>query len=340
MEGQAMNLRNLGPHTNILLSIPTRRELVKEAARDPSTTQVKEVQNEQQQYHWTSCPISHQPLISPVVSDSFGVLYNKAAVLESLIEASKSTEGALNTINNGEIEFRIRSLRDVVEVIFQAEGEDEPRKPGMRSTSKWVCPVTKKMLGPGVKAVYLVPCGHAFLESVIKEMPGESCLQVGQSVLWLNPINSFQCNESYTPDNVIPILPVSAAEKERLKRRVSRLKQDGLTHSLKKAIIGGKKRKKNPKISETKYPEQNLDAKRTQIGSAERDVSAIQKNIRNEETASLTAKVLAEEQDRNKRRKHGVNENLKSLFSTNDDTNDRRTDFMTRGFSIPAGAKR
>ena len=60
--------------------------------------------------------------------------------------------------------------------------------------------------------------------------------------------------------------------------------------------------------------------------------------IKNAATASLTAKVLAEEQERTKRRKMEPNENLKSLFSSGN-AKHKDGDFMTRGFSIPAGAK-
>lgn len=115
----------------------------------------------------------------PIVSDSSGVLYNKASVLEFLIEAGKSLEGAVEPDNDEAVKFRVRSLRDVVEVRFQLEGDNEAGRPGSGSRLMWVCPITKKILGPGVKAVYLVPCGHAFLESAIKEMPGENCLQAG-----------------------------------------------------------------------------------------------------------------------------------------------------------------
>ena len=114
----------------------------------------------------------------PIVSDSSGVLYNKSSILESLIEAATSPEKAVEAENDEAFKLRVRSLRDVVDVKFQLGEDSEPEKPGMVSRSKWVCPITKKILGPGVKAVYLVPCGHAFLESVIKEMPGEDCLQV------------------------------------------------------------------------------------------------------------------------------------------------------------------
>lgn len=62
--------------------------------------------------------------------------------------------------------------------------------------------------------------------------------------------------------------------------------------------------------------------------------------IRNEGTASLTAKVLAEQDDRNKRRKMVPNENLRTLFSSSDRKAGKQSDFMTRGFAIPAEAKR
>ena len=60
--------------------------------------------------------------------------------------------------------------------------------------------------------------------------------------------------------------------------------------------------------------------------------------IKNAATASLTAKVLLDEEERKKRQKLGMNDNLKSLFSADGTAKD--TNFMTRGYSIPAGAKR
>ena len=148
-------------------SIPTRRELVKEGARDLTTTQVKEIQTEQQEYYWTTCAASHEPLSVPIVSDALGTLYNKDAVINALLAAGRDDKVDLKARGEA-FKDRLRSLRDVVEVKFGTDVENK----------KWVCPVTSKVLGPGVKAMYLVPCGHAFAESVIKEMPGECCLQV------------------------------------------------------------------------------------------------------------------------------------------------------------------
>lgn len=149
----------------------------------------------------------------------------------------------------------------------------------------------------------------------------------------------MQCNEPYTAENVIPILPSSVAEKQRLKERAQILKGKGLTHSLKKATGEGKKRKKNiikakPLISDATQDDLIISADAGKIAAM------LEGSIKNEETALLTAKVLAEEQDRSKRRKVGTNDNLKSLFSSRNGMAEKHTDFMTRGFSIPAGAKR
>lgn len=160
-------------------SIPTRRELVKEAARDPSSTQVKEVQTEKLEHYWSHCALSQQPLSIPIVSDSTGNLYNKDAVLENLLGAAKQSQDGANVAGNDRTAGTIKNLKDVVEVRFDIEEEEEGDKSSKPSPSlRLVCPVSGKRLGPGVKAVYLVPCGHAFAESAIREMPGEQCLQV------------------------------------------------------------------------------------------------------------------------------------------------------------------
>lgn len=61
--------------------------------------------------------------------------------------------------------------------------------------------------------------------------------------------------------------------------------------------------------------------------------------IKNAATASLTANVLREQEERNKRRKMEGNKNLDSLFSTKAAGPGKNTDFMSRGFAIPAHQK-
>ena len=168
-----------------LCSIPTRRELVKEAARNPTNSELKETQQEQQQWSWKNCPLSHGALVRPIVSDSAGKLYNKDVVLQFLLPTATSAEKA-----DGEaiLQGRVKSLRDVVQVKFEVDDdEDEDRQgkggAGAAEHENWVCPITRKRLGPNVKSSYIVPCGHAFSDSAIKEVSGGSCLQVSRTPL-------------------------------------------------------------------------------------------------------------------------------------------------------------
>ncbi|GAB7349859.1 hypothetical protein MBLNU459_g0558t1 [Dothideomycetes sp. NU459] len=330
-------------------SIPTRRELVKEAARNPTATEIKETQHESQTYHWSTDPISREPLRDPVVSDSNGKLYNKHSIIEYLLPSDDNTidRTKADAILNGSV----KSLKDVVEVRFEANTTDDSES----KRSGWKCPITNEPLGPGSKAVYLVPCGHAFSGSAIKEVSGEKCLT---------------CNESYAANDVIPILPVAATDIARLSLRAKTLREKGLTHSLKKAAKDKKRKKRAaaeeadgdeaPALVSAAAPaEANRRDTSTAAAASSKDIPATAQaqkptvkpslaagngyahtNIKNSSTASLTARVM-HEQEASKRRKMD-NENLKSLFTSRDSNkpSGRSSDFMTRGFDIPAGAKR
>jgi len=312
-------------------SIPTRRELVKEAARNPNTSEVKATQLESQTHAWTYCPLSQRPLSAPIVSDCAGTLYNKDAIIEHLLPSDDSSSPERKGEHEEVLQGRVKSLRDVVEVKFQT-GKDEVTK-----HEKRICPITSKELGPTTKSVYLVPCGHAFAEVAIREVAGDVCMQ---------------CNEPYAPENVITILPAAKEDITRLDERIKNLKEAGLTHSLKKAA-GGKKRKKhaeaeaeaeiktktnkiNGKINGEKTERSTLDKPKKR----EHDATSISAGaIKNAATAALTARVLDEQAQISKRRKLGLNDNLKSLFSSDVDSSKPKSgDFMTRGYSLPKKA--
>ena len=309
-------------------SIPTRRELVKNAARNPNNTEVKATQLEAQTHAWTTCPLSNRPLAAPIVSDCAGTLYNKDAILEQLLPKDNDVPASVSKEKEDVLQGRVKGLRDVIEVKFTVlkEGKEE----------KWVCPITSKELGPNTRAVYLVPCGHAFSEVAIREVAGEACME---------------CNETYKSNNVISILPIAKEEVARLAERAKALKESGLTHSLKKAP-GGKKRKKGIEGDEAKTSAANghtagelLDKFKANLKETSKSVpqstsgtaTPASSGIKNAATASLTAKVLGEQEERNKRRKVGLNDNLKSLFSNAGYSaqTHKNGDFMTRGYSIP-----
>lgn len=161
-------------------SIPKRSELVKEAAKALTSAQIKEAQTEQQEYGWTTDPLTRKKLAAPVVSDAAGVLYNKDSIIEYLLKEEGDREkeemgkvaGVKGAVEGGFAELgnfgdRVKGLKDVVEVKFEV-GDEE----------KWVCPITGREMGPGAKGVYIVPCGHAFAGTVVKEVKGSACLQV------------------------------------------------------------------------------------------------------------------------------------------------------------------
>ncbi|KAH6678492.1 Rtf2 RING-finger-domain-containing protein [Halenospora varia] len=315
-------------------SIPTRRELVKNAARNPNTSELKATQQEAQTHAWTYCPLSNRPLAAPIVSDCAGTLYNKDAILEQLLPKDDDVPASIIKEKEDILQGRVKGLRDVVEVKFTLSKEDKEEKR--------ICPITSKELGPNTKSVYLVPCGHAFSEVAIREVAGDTCVE---------------CNEAYTPENIIPILPTSKDDISRLAARIIKLKaENGLTHSLKKAP-GSKKRKKyaqadttttsdhkpstNGTDSNESLPEK-LKARLAENGnstpkSRSGTSTPVPSGIKNAATASLTAKVLDEQEERNKRRKLGLNDNLKSLFSSGGYSaqTHKSGDFMTRGYSIP-----
>ena len=154
----------------------------------------------------------------------------------------------------------------------------------------------------------------------------------------------IQCNEAYTPENIVLILPVLSTDKENLNARAQKLKSQGLTHSLKKVTGSGKKRKKTEETSKAQSAQESYQAPVAEANSLPGEsrmpssVAVAKGRIQNVATASLTAKVLAEEEAKAKRRKLDSNANLKSLFSSGK-AKHKDGDFMTRGFSIPTGAK-
>ncbi|KAF1959542.1 DUF602-domain-containing protein [Byssothecium circinans] len=308
-------------------SIPKRRELVKEAAKAPTAAQIKEAQQESQDHAWNHCPLSSKPLATPVVSDAAGTLYNKDSIIEFLL----SGEEARTKEQVDVVQGRVKSLKDVVEVRFEVEEQEKAASASAGGRrEKWVCPVTRVEMGYSAKAVYLVPCGHAFAGSVVREVSERICVQ---------------CNAAYAENDVIPILPILPTDIARLSLRVKTLRDKGLTHALKKAP-GSKKRKKGAD------GESNGDAAAStaKMTSSEDDKKAGEKNkekkerqakttgngINHASTAYLTKKVLEEQEERNKRRKLGQNENVKSLFSKGGGAPDAKNsaDYMTRGFSI------
>lgn len=267
-------------------SIPKRRELVKEAARNPTVSELKATALESLSHAWTHDPLSSEPLdMENVASDWRGRLYNYESILKGLIPSEVDPE-AEEKANGHDMTFSstgIKSLRDIVRLNFKRY------KPAdAKSKETWACPVSLKELGPATKAVYIVPCGHVFAELAMKEITDQEH-------------NCPECSGLFEDQDIIPILPIEEAELARLSKRMETLRAQGLTHS-RKADKSNKKKKRKAEeqdangTSDTKTQSKASKRQKEETGSRSG-------GINNPITASLTAKVLAEQEQRNKRRK-------------------------------------
>ena len=144
------------------------------------------------------------------------------------------------------------------------------------------------------------------------------------------------CETECASSDIIPILPTADTDIARLALRTRTLQENGLTHSLKKASGGGKKRKKRDQEVDVAVDGGKEGTPKASAPARGEDTSSTR--INNSATASITAKVLQEQEA--KRRKT-ENDNVKSLFSSRDPSkpHGKSSDFMTRGFTVPAGGK-
>ncbi|KAI0517913.1 Rtf2 RING-finger-domain-containing protein [Xylaria bambusicola] len=284
-------------------SIPKRRELVKEAARLPTTSELKATALESLTHAWTTCPISSEPLDPHnTVSDSRGRLYNYETVLRCLMPSADANEPAAEEKQSQEAaEFArsgIRSLKDVVKLRFNIR-KDEKR--GEIRT----CPLSMKELGPSTRAVYVVPCGHVFTEIVVRELLAAE-ESSGADAAPEKRSNCPECSEAFPLRDLVPILPVDEADVEKCTARIEALRTAGLAHNLKKdKSAGGKKKRKAAEEEDGKAHENgaNGDKPVQKEKKQKKDRGDISSRINNSMTATLTAKVLAEQDERNKQRK-------------------------------------
>ncbi|KAJ6784785.1 hypothetical protein PWT90_06234 [Aphanocladium album] len=249
-------------------SIPKRRELVKNAARMPTVSELKATILESLGHAWSHCALSDAPLdLDTAVSDATGRLYNYEAVLKHLIPSDE-------TVDPTAVSATIRSLRDIVKLKFLNRG------------GKWICPVSLKELGPATRSVYIVPCGHAFAEVAITEIKEELCPE---------------CSEPFEREDIITILPSNDKDIERLVKRMEDLKSKGLCHSLKKDKSEKKKKRKGGDLSQEIGNKDEEGNSTNGNKKAKKDDYRIS-GINNPMAASLTARVLAEQDEKNKLR--------------------------------------
>lgn len=159
-------------------SIPKREELVKLKQKKQQADK-----DEQNRSKWRLCALSKQVLEPPIVACKLGYLYNKTAVLESLLDGSLPPE----------FSHIRKAKRDLINLnLHSIEGE-----------KKFVCPVTGLTMGGNYKFIAIVPCGCVIAERAFKEIPDQNiCLN---------------CSKKY--DKEKDILPLNGTQEEINKRK-------------------------------------------------------------------------------------------------------------------------
>ncbi|KAI0534322.1 Rtf2 RING-finger-domain-containing protein [Xylaria digitata] len=282
-------------------SIPKRRELVKEAARLPTASELKATALESLTHAWSTCPISSEPLDPHnTVSDARGRLYNYESVLRCLMPSAGVNDSSDERQSQEAVEFArsgIRSLKDIVKLRFSIR-KDENRGE-IRS-----CPLSMKELGAAIRAVYVVPCGHVFTEIVMKEL-----LAAENSSPDAAPEKTShcpECSEVFLVRDMVPVLPIDESDVGKCAARIEELRALGLAHNLKKdKTAGGKKKRKAAEEEGGKSHENVMNGNKPvqKDKKQKRDRGDISSRINNSMTATLTAKVLADQDERNKQRK-------------------------------------
>jgi hypothetical protein len=252
-------------------SIPTRRELVKTGPRTPTVSELKATAHESLSYSWTHCALTDTPIVPsadiPLAADYLGRIFSYEAVLTALATPTPDHPHHSHHHRNGNCNgnnhnhnhnhdasssppvpaippsnetptlatiesFGIHSLRDMVRIYPAAP-------PETAQEDSWICPLSRKVLGAGTRAVFLVPCGHVFAEVALKEAGEDSCPECGAAF-------------GNVDDSVVLVLATGADELDRAKKRMERLRLRGLTHSLKrdKCVEGGEKKMRKKKRKE------------------------------------------------------------------------------------------
>jgi hypothetical protein len=268
-------------------SIPKRRELVKEAARAQTVSELKATALESLSHAWTQDPLSSEPLdMENVASDWRGRLYNYESILKGLVPSGDADEEQANGHDMTFASTGIKSLRDIVRLRFKRY-----KPAGSKEKETWACPVSLKELGPSTRAVYIVPCGHVFAEVAIKEITDQEH-------------NCPECSEPFEEQDIMPILPTEEADLEKVTKRADDLRARGLTHSKKKDKSDKKKKRKaGDKEGDGPDGAKNGDAENGRPPKAQKAAKSDAPSINNPMAATLTARVMAEQAERDRRRK-------------------------------------
>ncbi|KFR10124.1 Protein RTF2, partial [Opisthocomus hoazin] len=128
---------------------------------------------------WNYCALSQEKLRQPIVACELGRLYNKAAIIEFLLDKSADKTAM-------EAASHIKSIKNVTELNLAdnpAWGGDKESIKGDKydefQSARFICPVVGLEMNGRHRFCYLRNCGCVFSERALKEIKSEVCHKCG-----------------------------------------------------------------------------------------------------------------------------------------------------------------
>lgn len=150
-------------------TIPKRSEVVKNKERRPKKQKGTDLWE-----RWGFCSISGCPLQKPIVACQMGRLYNKDAVIESLLKYSRMSPFQRLAWPRP----HVTKLRDVKELNLKEKTNSNDTQQASTSgdgsfKAEFVCPITGLEMNGIYKFFYVLSCGCVLSERALKEVQDE-----------------------------------------------------------------------------------------------------------------------------------------------------------------------
>eukprot|EP01027_Heterolobosea_sp_BB2_P020702 GEZU01029573.1.p1 GENE.GEZU01029573.1~~GEZU01029573.1.p1 ORF type:complete len:357 (-),score=121.60 GEZU01029573.1:12-1082(-) len=181
--------------------VNARAFIVKEKKAPPKTDH-----NMLYQVYWTLCRLTKEQLKEPIVACDLGMLYNKEAVINALLEKK------LGKKMPDEI-AHIRSLKDVYDVKFTSNPDFS--KKSDTDKAPYICPITLHEIKGQYKFVLVKTCGHVVSDRAVKEMSSSKSAAGTQQ----QQKQCLVCSAAYTDEKVIILDPSLSTEESIRERR-------------------------------------------------------------------------------------------------------------------------
>jgi len=170
-------------------TIPKRDELV----RQKKKAEVKD-KNAANMAKWRHCALKHDPLQQPIVVDSYGLLYNKDAILEYLLDRTKFEHGPTY----------IKKLKDIKEIQLKENQSFKPNNNDLGTeyldvySSPFICPISFVEMNGKYKFCAIWTCGCVISDRALRSLNQNNNTE--------EKLSCPNCGKEYSANNDMIIL--------------------------------------------------------------------------------------------------------------------------------------